>query len=288
MRRFTQYCERRVQEARSAKIPGYVTVFERLHEGMVSIGNDWTRRLFDGAFYRSASPALERVPVVNLVFVQSRNGNTGAKDPSLLGGGETDKHLIYEGLSRVDADAVLSGATTARARNLVFSVWHPQLVALRHERGVDRHPAQVVVTAVGNLPFDDGLMFLEPSLRVFLIAPTPTASRLRGRLRDRAWIEVIDAGDPLSLTHALRQLRAAGIRVLSAVGGARTATTLLKERLVSDLYLTTSPIEAGEPNTPFCRGPVPRLHRVLEKAGTSSETGVRFEHFVLRAGAQFD
>lgn len=288
MRRFTQYCRRRAQEARSARIPGYDTVFERPEPGMIAIGNDWTRRLFDGAFYRSASPAPDHVPAVNLVFVQSRNGNTVAKDPSLLGGGETDKHLIYEGLSRVDADAVLSGATTARARNLVFSVWHPQLVALRRARGLDRHPAQVVVTAFGNLPLDDGLMFVEPSLRVFLVAPTPTAARLHDRLRDRAWIEVIDAGDPLSLAHALRQLHEAGLRVISAVGGRRTATTLLGEGLVSDLYLTTSAIEAGEANTPFCQGPLPPLDRVLEKAGTGEEAGVRFEHFVLRGASRFD
>jgi riboflavin biosynthesis pyrimidine reductase len=211
-----------------------------------------------------------------------------ANDPSLLGGGETDKHLIYEGLSRVDADAVLAGATTARARNLVFSVWHPQLVALRRERGLGRHPAQVVVTALGHLPLDDGLMFLEPSLRVFLVAPTPTAARLRDRLRDRAWIEVVDAGDPLSLANALRQLHAAGLRLISAVGGPRTATTLLTEGLVSDLYVTTSAIEGGEEHTPFCQGPLPPLERVLEKAGTGDETGVRFEHFVLRGGSRFD
>ena len=32
--------------------------------------------------------------MVNLVFVESREGNTGADDPSTLGGGETDQHLI--------------------------------------------------------------------------------------------------------------------------------------------------------------------------------------------------
>ena len=46
------------------------------------------------------------------------------------------------------------------------------LAALRLARGRARHPAQVVVTRTGNLRFDDGLMFQEPELRVFVITRT--------------------------------------------------------------------------------------------------------------------
>jgi hypothetical protein len=62
-----------------------------------AIGNAWTRRLFDGPFYLSAAPR-DGVPVTGLVFVRSRDGNTVAKDPGTLGGGEADRHLVYEGL----------------------------------------------------------------------------------------------------------------------------------------------------------------------------------------------
>jgi dihydrofolate reductase len=72
-----------------------------------------------------------------------------------------------------------------------------------------------------------------------------------------------------------------GQRVFSAVGGRRTATTLLRERLVADLYLTTSPIEAGEPGTPYYEGPPLSLTRVVEKAGKGNERGIRFEHFLV-------
>lgn len=281
MSRFAEYCRRREREAVDARLPGYATVSADVGEGLVGFGNDWSTRLFDGVFFRSGEPAQPDVPNVSLVFVQSRDGNTVAENPSLLGGGLTDKHLIYEGLSRVDADGVLSGATTARAKNLVFSVWHPELVALRRARGQERHPAQIIVTAQGNLPLDDGLMFVEPSLRTFLVAPSATCNRLREALRARPWIRVVDGGEPLSLTRALRDLYAAGIRVISAVGGPRTATTLLEERLVTDVYLTTSAIDAGEPNTPFYTGPPLATRRVLEKAGREEETGVRFEHLVI-------
>lgn len=98
-------------------------------------------------------------------------------------------------------------------------------------------------------------------------------------------MEVVDAGDPVSLETALRHLRRRGIHVVSAVGGRRTATALLRERLVREVYLTTSPIEAGEPNTPFYEGSPPALTRVLTKAGRGAEEGVRFEHFLVHAGA---
>src|SRR5215203_6136858 len=124
---------------------------------MQRIGNEWTTHLFDGPFYQSTDPVQAGLPVVNLIFVQSAERNTIADHPQLLGGGLTDKHLIIEGLSRVGADAVLAGAVTARSRSLVLSVWHPQLVSLRLDLGKPRHPMQVVVTAAGELPFDEGL-----------------------------------------------------------------------------------------------------------------------------------
>jgi len=277
--RFDAYCRRKEAAALAAVIPGYTTIEETV-AGLVRLGTDWSRDLFDGDFVRSPAPSAA-VPVTSLVFVQSRDGNTVARDPSLLGGGDTDLHLVYEGLSRVDADAVLAGATTARAKDLVFSVWHPDLVALRQARGRTRHPAQVVVTDRGDLRLDEGLMFQEPGLRVFIIARSGAAGEIRRRVAGRKWIEVLDAGEPVSLTRALRDLRARGIEVVSAVGGRKTATALLNERLISDIYLTTSAIDAGDPNTPYYEGPPLPLRRVLLKEGRGIETGVRFEHLIV-------
>jgi riboflavin biosynthesis pyrimidine reductase len=279
--RFDAFCRRKEAAARAAAIPGYTTV-EEASAGFVPIGTGWSRPLFDGDFLRSATPAADGIPITSLVFVQSRDGNTVAPDPSALGGGETDLHLVYEGLSRVDADAVLAGSATARSKELVFSVWHPDLVTLRLARGRTRHPAQVVVTARGELRFDEALMFNEPQLPVFIITRSGAVDEIRRRVAGRRWIEVLDAGEPVSMTRGLRGLRARGIEVVSCVGGAKTSTALLQERLVSDIYLTTSAIEAGEPDTPYYEGPPLPLQRVLLKHGQGAERGVRFEHFVVR------
>lgn len=281
--RFETYCRRRENEALSTTLSGFYTIEDRsAGYGLVRLGNDWTRTLFDGDFFRGHG-GLGDLPNIGLVFVQSRDGNTVADNPSTLGGGDTDKHLIYEGLSRVDADAVLAGATTARSERMVFSLWHPELVRLRCSLGHRRHPAQVVVTDRGDLPIERGLMFDEPTLPVYLITKSPVVAGLRARLRDRPWVEVVDAGNPVSLAAAMRYLRERGVRVISAVGGRRTATALLRNGLVSEIYLTTSPIDAGEPNTPFYEGPPLNLSRVLLKAGKEDEEGVKFEHFLVRS-----
>jgi hypothetical protein len=106
---FAAFVRRKEQEALGAALPPYVTAFDRHDLAATAVGSAWSRALFDGNFYISPPPEQSR-PACNLVFVQSKDGNTGGRNPTALGGGETDKHLIYEGLSRVAADAVMSGA----------------------------------------------------------------------------------------------------------------------------------------------------------------------------------
>lgn len=281
--RFDEYCRQKVAEAVAADLPGFTTIIDEVAShragGVLAVESAWTRALFDGPFYRTSTSATGSI--VTLVFVQSLDGNTGAPDPETLGGGATDKHLIYEGLSRIDADAVLAGARTARSTRLVFSVWHPELVALRLALGCPRHPAQVIVSATGDLPFEKALMFQVPDLRVFIATTSPVAERLRRTLRDRPWVEVIDAGEPLSMTAMMMQLAERGITIVSAVGGSQTASALIREHLVSDVYLTTAADPGGEPGTPFYHGPPLTLVPLVIKAGRAQEAGVRFEHLRL-------
>ena len=277
--RFLEYCRARERAAAAAVLPPYKTIAIDLQHGHFrAIGNAWTRAVFDGDFHRSASNG--DIPVTNLVFVESREGNTGADDPSALGGGETDKHLIYEGLSRVEADAVFAGATTARHDELVFSIWHPQLITLRLDLGKPRHPAQVMVVSRSSLHFETALMFQEPELLVYLVTTSDAAASLRLQVATRPWISVIDGGQPLSMRTALRQLKSHGIETMSAIGGRTTARAMLREGVIRDLYLTTSPKSAGEPDTPLLEEPLD-APAVVIKRGTGPEDGVRFVHYRL-------
>jgi riboflavin biosynthesis pyrimidine reductase len=274
---FEAFCARKIADADAARIAPLVTEREHLEPPLVAIGNDWSRGLFDGDFYMS--PARDdRLPATSLVFVQSREGNTVANDPSTLGGGEADKHLIYEGLSRVAADAVLGGAHTVGG-GMVLSVWRRELVALRASLGLPRHPAQVVAT-INGISLESGLLFNVPELRVFVVTVSSGFEAMRGGLTARPWITAVVMDSPQDLRPAFARLRAAGIARVSCIGGRTLAEQLIDSNLVQDVYLTTGARSGGEPHTPFYSKPL-SAHEILRKSGTGADAGVVFQHLVV-------
>lgn len=274
MKSFEAFVARKEAEAACAVISPFATDLDRRPADATEFGNAWSRRMFDGLFYLSPAPSAD-LPATNLVFVQSRDGNTGATDPSSLGGGEADKHLIYEGLSRVAADAVLAGAETVRNGNIVLSVWHPELVALRESLGRPRHPTQIVATLRG-LSLD-GLLFNVPALRVVLLTVGACADLMATQLADRPWVTVVPMPTADDLPHAFRRLREMGIGCISCIGGRTLARQLIDAGLIQDLYLTKSPKAGGEPGTPLYPGPL-EGELIVRKRGTGPDEGVIFEH----------
>jgi len=277
--RFARFAARKTREATEASLPPYTTIVDSAPPGVLAIGNPWSRRLFDGDFYRSNSHSDR--PACSLVFVQSRSGNTGARNPSELGGGQTDKHLIYEGLSRVPADAVLAGAGTVRGGQFIFSVWHPELVSLRNAMGLPRHPVQIIATLQG-LDVAKMLIFNVPEAPVVLLTVGACTRLMRREIDARPWVSIVEMPKADALPSAFDELRTRGIRRVSAVGGRKLAAQLIDAGLVQDVYLTTSAIQAGEPNTPLYPRPLPG-DVIVRKHGTGPETGVLFEHIVLKS-----
>jgi riboflavin biosynthesis pyrimidine reductase len=159
-------------------------------------------------------------------------------------------------------------------------VWHPELVKLRAERGLPRHPIQVLVSNSCEVDFDRCLILQEPALKVILVTRDRLVASARARLRASPWVSVLGAGEPLDLRLALEQLRELGIAVVSAVGGRRVATTLLDAGLVTDLYVTVREPGSTASALSFYTGPPLVRRRLLSKAGRGAEGGVRFEHLV--------
>ena len=278
--RFAEVVRRKTREATAAMLPALQTVEGGAPndlDALDAVGNRWTRQLFDGDFY--LSKVTRDIPATGLVFVQSRDGNTGARNPSSLGGGETDKHLIYDGLSRVAANGVLAGAETIRGSQVVFSVWHPELVELRAAMGLPRHPIQIVAT-LGGLKFDDTLLFNVPELPVIVISTAVWVERMKEELVRRPWIRTVAMAQPDGLPSAFRKLRSMGVARISAIGGRTIARAMIDAGLVQDLYLTTSPRPGGEPGTPLTLTPIVG-RTVVKKRGTGNEQGVTFEHLVI-------
>jgi len=280
--RFDAFVAAKTAQASAAILPPYETEIDAAADAdLHPIGNAWTRKLYDGDFHVSAARDPDR-PACSLVFVQSADGNTDARDPGMLGGGNTDKHLIYEGLSRVAADAVLAGAATARGRTTMFSVWHPELVALRSSLGLPRHPTQIVATRHG-MDIEDSLLFNVPTVPAIVLTGADGADRMHQAAALRPWITLMVMRQPDELADAFRRLRARGIATISCIGGRTLAAQLLDARLVDDVYLTTAPRPGGVPGTPV--SPHPWRGRVItRKHGTGPEAGVLFEH-ISTAGA---
>lgn len=277
---FGDFVARKEAEAAHAVLAPFVTEVDQPSADVIAIGNAWSRRMFDGPFYDSPAPSDE-LPSTNLVFVQSRDGNTGATDPSLLGGGEADKHLIYEGLSRVTADAVMAGGETIRGGRIVLSIWHPELVALRASLRLPRHPVQVVAT-LRRLDFS-GRLFSTPELRVVVVTVGACTELMITPVADRPWLTVLTMPTAMDLPYAFRQLREMGIARISCIGGRTIARQLIDAGLIQELYLTTSAKAGGEPDTPLHQGPL-NGELVVRKRGTGPDEGVVFEHLRLSSG----
>ena len=280
---FAELVERKTREAAHAAIRALATTEAGpAVRGLPGLVTPWTRRLYDGEFHLF-DPPPDR-PAVSLVFVQSRDGNTGVANPDDLGGGATDKHLIYEGLSRVAADAVLAGAGTVAGGQTFFSVWHPELVELRAQLGLARHPAQAVLSRDGRIDLERTLLFNVPEVRVFVLAGEVCRERCRRSFASRPWIAVVPVDERGGLTAAMVRLREEhGIRRVSAVGGRTAATSLVDAGLVQDLCLTTTAWTGGEPKTPFYVGerPPPR-ELIVRKREVGSDHPIVFEHWAIR------
>jgi len=256
-----------------------ITVEDRSSEWPVAgIGNKWSCEQYDGPFH-VFEPRRDR-PAISLVFVQSKGGNTVAANPDSLGGGPTDKHLIYEGLSRVAADAVLAGAGSV-GRSTFFTMTNPELVALRLSLGLPRHPAQIVISERGNIDMSSRL-FSTGGVRVFLLAGPACAEKVAREVRRRSWITLIPIANGRLDTAFARLRRDHAIGRISAVGGRHTATNLVDAGLVQDIYLTTTAIDGGEVDTPWYTGArMPQLHVIVRKRESADHHPIVFEHLVI-------
>ncbi len=276
---FQSFVAHKTLEAAMAKVERLSTTFDRSDDlGLLGIGNAWSRLHYGSEFGLVRRSRSETA--VSLVFVQTKDGNTGGPNPSAFGGGATDTHLIYEGLSRVSADAVLAGAGSVH-RNAFFSVWHPELIALRASLGLRRHPAQIVLSKRGRVDVD-ALLFNVPDVPVFLIAGDECIARHESAVRARPWVRVLRLdGDGLGV--ALEYLRVEeGIQRISAIGGRVTATQLVDAGLIQDIYLTTTSLEGGEPGTPwYCGANPPQLTAITSKQWHDSGSRVVFEHCLI-------
>ena len=173
----------------------------------------------------------------------------------------TDGRLILSNdadLDRVDevragCDAILVGAGTIRRDNPALLVRSAARRRGRVARGLPASPARVTITGSGDL--DPAARFFTAGEGARLIyVPAPHQDRIRARLALADEVEVIGAGDPLSLGAVLADLAARGVRRLMVEGGGAVLAQFLAEGLADELNLVIAPVFVGDPAAPRIMG----------------------------------
>ena len=164
-------------------------------------------------------------------------------------GSDKDKLHLERQISLVDG--VIFGANTLRAYGTTLSVSNSQLIEARKKRSQSLQPAQIVVSASGNL--NTAWKFFQQPVPRWLLT-TPTAAQ---RWREKSDFERIittsgdrDNDSSVDWLSAFEQLSGLGLTKLAILGGGELIASLIELNLIDELWLTVCPIILGGRNAP--------------------------------------
>jgi len=182
-------------------------------------------------------------------FVASLDGVValpGDTESGQIISGRNSADRFVMGLLRAAADAVLLGAGTFRKSGR--HLWLPDRIypagidafrAMRAELGLSERPQFVLVSASGSIDVS------EPAIEGAWIFTTPKGEqRLRSELPSSARLTVQDS-DQISFVDLLGTLKTAGFARILTEGGPSLFSQLVQDRLLDQLFLTSSPALFG-------------------------------------------
>jgi riboflavin biosynthesis pyrimidine reductase len=202
-----------------------------------------------------------RRPVLYGNLVSTIDGITaldGETSPAVVADKSRADRFVM-GLLRALADAILIGATTLRVEPR--HLWLPEKVhpagaadfaALRSALGLPERPRLVVVTASGQL--DPSLPALAGGALVLTTAAG--AAILARHLPSGITVRALGDGRLLDGGRIMSAIREEGHRSVLTEGGPQLIGSLLEADLLDELFLTLSPVLAGDRHVPGRRGVV--------------------------------
>lgn len=233
--------------------------FERMTPGPARPPHEWLAEL------RASERAPAERPFVFLNMVSSADGRATIEGRTAELGSEADTLLLTE--LRAIADAVLVGTGTIRAEGYGRLVGNPERVARREAAGLLPTPPLALISRSFDIPWD---------ARLFEAADQPvvvyTSAGGTPPPRVAAPVEVVRLEDP-GPAAVMADLRARGVRALLCEGGPTLNSALLEAGVVDELFLTLSPLLAGEPDAP----------RIVEGLGLPEPVSLALE-WVLHHG----
>lgn len=185
------------------------------------------------------APADRPYVVCNMVASVDGRATIGGRSGPI--GDDADRALFLA--LRTQADALLVGTRTLRAERYGRPVRSPELRAAREREGLSPAPPLVTVTRTLDLPLDIPL-FQDPESTVLVYTsaegdPGPCPADVRvARL----------APGELTPATVLRSLRADhDVRSVLCEGGPTLNAALLRDDALDELFLSLSPLLAGDP-----------------------------------------
>jgi riboflavin-specific deaminase-like protein len=212
-----------------------VTALERFQPTDPRPPHEWLAEV------RPHERAPEDRPFTYLNMVSTVDGRAAIEGRAKALGSDADTLLLTE--LRTLADAVLVGTGTLAAEGYGTLVGNPERVARREAAGLAPTPTAVVITRSFDVPWDAGLFAAEDQpvlIYTGVEAVRPDVA---------APLEVVRLADPTPAA-ALRDLRARGVRALLCEGGPTLNSALLTDGVVDELFLTLSPLLAGNVEAP--------------------------------------
>lgn len=191
------------------------------------------------------------LPRVSLCLATSLDGRTATamgKGPDFTS--KADLARLFR--LRAAADALLIGAGTVRAEEVLPLVRDSALADAREAAGKPRHPAAVIVSNSLNLPWS-GRYFRYRKQRMFVLSANLDTS-IRERMTALE-LETLETGTTLDLKAGLTQLYQLGFREILAEGGGGLVASLVRAGLVSRLFLTIAPLLIGGDTPQLLAGP---------------------------------
>ena len=142
------------------------------------------------------------------------------------------------------ADAILFGAGTLRAYGTTMTVKEPRLLQERIERSQSPQPAQIVVSASGEL--NPQWRFFQQSIPRWLLTSDRGASWQSKPSFERVLIgSTTEDNQSIDWFEVFSKFKQLGINKLAVLGGAELVASLLAVDLVDELWLTICPLILG-------------------------------------------
>ncbi|HIP62984.1 MAG TPA: 2,5-diamino-6-(ribosylamino)-4(3H)-pyrimidinone 5'-phosphate reductase [Archaeoglobus profundus] len=149
---------------------------------------------------------------------------------------------------RAESDAIMVGIGTVLSDDPRLTVKSEKLRLERIERGLSENPIRVIVDSKCRVPLNAKVLNDEAKT---IVAVSKQADRNKVKILEDLGIEVVEFGEKLvDLRELMNYLYNIGVRKVMVEGGATLNYSLLKEKLVDEIYVYYGNVIIGGQNSP--------------------------------------